>query len=39
MNDHHGLDGRVLQLMNFCKLLHAIMIDEMKYEKPQTQQK
>jgi hypothetical protein len=39
MSDHFGLDGRMLQLMKFCKLLHAIMIDGMEYEKPQTQQK
>jgi hypothetical protein len=39
MSDHHGLDGRMLQLMKFCKLLIAIMIDGMEYEKPQTQQK
>jgi hypothetical protein len=39
MSDHPGLDGRMLQLMKFCKILHAIIIDGMEYEKPQTQQK
>jgi hypothetical protein len=39
MIDHLGLDGRMLQLMQFCKFLHALMIDGMEYEKLQTQQK
>jgi hypothetical protein len=39
MSDHLGLDGIMLQLMKFCKLLHAIMIDGIEYENPQTRPK
>jgi hypothetical protein len=39
MSNHPGLDRRMLQLMKFYKLLHAIMMDRMEYKKPQTQQK
>jgi hypothetical protein len=39
MIGYPGLDGRMLLLMKFHKLLHAIIISGMEYEKPQTQQK